>query len=686
MYPVRVLLVRGMTMWENFAESVTRCLTGTNLIDGRQILCKICPSFSSYQLERAFDIFDPTVVIWCRIPADFTIRLKKYHIGKTFILYNWDSPNTFWSRPHMKDIVCEMDHIFTSDKTLTESSIFLLPPPTCMYVETLNTIHTVGESVMCDSNHTHSIELQCIANGIDNDNLCYEKKIQEHFTETFDISICVSTMYTNNNSVGDVILRKELFKSLENSNLSFGLFGPDTELAMFKKSYKGYASPTIFPEIVKSSRLCLNVHQHDDIGYINHRAVNIAAYGGAMITEGTSGVMDHFTHEVNAIIVPKGTSTEEWVRIIQKYVDQDKRDRSVLDTVRKNIKNWQKTNATWSLWKNAMVSCIQSNIGTMYENVLYVKPFCGLCNQLTVVCFAINVAKQTKRRVWVDGFQPSYDIYKNNQRLRFDKMFDLVELSNIFELPIREVPEWFRKDNLYKSWGIMERPSHSKKFKRYEQVLALCLNKKEHIVNGGFLFIPGNIENQTRTFVRSMHIVCRPFLIQTARHILKKLGLVEKEYNAIHMRLETDMIKHLSNRRGKTHDEIKNMLFGKTNEMIHFLLSDDANVDNKTNTEEHTGNTKQERSIIPTFMAYGINMDNTTSAFVESVRNKICGVDSCNYTCYIQENCGKGREIAAIVDLLICINGSKFAGSSISTFSKFISSAYDTNNNVVVNV
>lgn len=696
MYPVRVLLVRGMTPWTNFGEFATKCLTDLKLSDGRSIICRICPSFSLYQIERVFDEFDPTVVIWCRIPVAFVPYLKKYHIGKTFILYNWDSPSIFWSRTHMNDVVCEMDHVFTSDTVLTESSTFLLPPPECAGDDSMKNTVTVSAVETDETNHPRVLHVFCNNMATDTNTytvpneakdivinkhvFCDKECAQTLFTEMFDVSICVTTLYKQTDNLCDIMSRTQLFKALEDSNLSFGLFGPDTELSMFTKSYRGYVSPAMFPLVVKSSRLCLNLHQHDDAGYINQRTVNITASGGAMIVEGSSGVLDHFTHEKNAIIVPKGTPVEDWVRIIETYIDQDKRGSDILDTVRKNAKTWQETHATWHIWSSAIVSCIQTHVNTMCENVLYVKPFCGLCNQLTVVCHAISIAKQTNRRVWVDGFQPSYETYSNKQRLRFDDMFDLLELSSVFGLPIREVPEWFRKDELYASWGPLERPSQSKKFKNAKQVYRVCLDKGLCVVNGGFLFINGYIDEQIKMFVRSMRDICKPCLSEAARHISQELGLVDKKYNAIHIRLETDMVNHLSRRRGKTQSDIKNILFEKTNDMIQFLVPHSNIV---SVAEEHMSG---DNSPIPTFMAYGQNMDNNANMFVKNMREKIRGVDSCGYTDYIREKCGRGREIAAIVDFLICINGSMFAGSNISTFSIFISKAYEASNTKIIDI
>ena len=616
-HALRLLVVRALTPWTDFPQELARW-TSMEIIDGRRVDCRQChPTLLA--VSQAMEAFDPEVVLWCRVASPVVPFLAAWHPGRTFILFNWDSPPRFRRRPHLEEALGHMDHLATSDKS--SKALYLLPPIS--------------------------------------DPPPGSQEFPDIFPKVFDVMICVTCLYEDETEEGG-ISRHDLFRALDKSPLCFGLFGPDNPLAArYPRSFRGYLPPQDFRKVAQRSRLCLNLQPHSAEGYLNERACRILNAECPMVVDGWGGPKDMFVENENAFFLdPKG-SPKEWVERLTYWASPACKElRSKVGT---EGREWFETHATWDHWWEK----IEPLMKPVLPKVLVVKPFCGLCNQIICILQSIHLAKRMGRRLWLDGFQPSFNVYSNAARRPIGDFFNLDAMSKVFEWPIQSIPQWFIEGGGCEGWKPMERASHAKRFKRVSQLLSS--SPAQVVLHGGFIFLPDvDTEKERQIFLDNLLELVSPRVLKTLDWVKGELGLVpETPYRVIHLRIEDDMVAHLTRRSHVSQEKVRSGLIGLYRSRLGIFAS-----------EEKEGETANDGTSHPLVIATGMNLSKEAKDFVEEIKGEMDGVTTENQKRGIAIRLGKGREIAALIDFLICVHGQAFIGIEVSAFSEIIAHAY----------
>jgi hypothetical protein len=527
----------------------------------------------------------------------------------------------------MAEALVEMDHLFTSDRVLLHPTLkedgttYLLPP----VHEAMAPLH---------------VRLPT-------------------FVEKFDISIAVTSLYP---SVAEgvtggapVISRHELFRALDKSPLSFGLFGPDEPLASrYPRSFRGYLKPDDFELLAARSTLCLSHHPHSAKGYLNERTCMILATGKPLVVDSSEGPAGAFVHGETAFLLDPKATPAAWVKAIEEWASPACKE--LRTKVGMAGKEWVSANAVWPLWW----STLEPRIKPAVDRALVLKPYCGLCNQITSILQGISLAKSTGRRLWIQGFQPSFNVYAEACRMPIEKFFDLVALSSAFEWPVQPIPPWVATEGLDGDWPNPQRASHAKLFKRQGGLLKHCeRHKDDPIVYGGFLFFEMDIEKERKSFLEVLPTLVTPKVVKTYRWVLEELGLEEGSYGVVHLRIESDMVNHLARRSSSKRERVMEIL----QEIYSKVLAE---------AEGQEGAGVRDR----TFVCVGTALDAEMNGFLEEVIRGMNGVTSVNQKPGIAMRLGKGREIAALIDFLLACNGKWFVGCDVSSFSELLALCY----------
>lgn len=607
---LRVLVVRALTPWTTFVDD----LRTSAQAEGRLLTIYQCHP-NVYQVQAAMERYDPQVVLWCRVPSTLVRFLKGWHQGRTFVLFNWDSPTLFRQRTHMEEALTAMDASFTTDQLLP-SMTYLLPP----------------------------VKLAPL-----------EPETPNAYP-THDVFIGVTTLYTD--ATDDIAIdRHQLFRVLDKSSLAFGLYGPDDPLASrYPRSYRGYLPPQDFAKVAAKATLCLSLHPHSAPGYLNERTCRILACGRPLVvdaSEGPTNLLKDMAFFLDAKATP-----QDWLASISQWVSP-----SHAETRRvygEKGRTWIGKRATWSHWWSAF----EPSLTPKHTQSLVVKPYCGLCNQLISIFQAISLAKQSGRRLWIQGFQPAFNVYPDYGRKPIEDVFVMDALSRVFEWPISGVPDWADTS----TWPSPQRASQAKLFKRPKSIL----RSDTPVVYGGFLFFPNFPCLAIRkTFLASLEHCVTPRVRETCAWVMDSLGLTARTYNVLHLRLEEDMVAHLAKRSGTKMGQVRHVLMGVYDEIIAKLMVSETGV-----SETEVNETK-------TFICIGTELHSHTQAYLATTMAKLNGLTSNDKQTSIAIRLGKGRELAALIDFMIASKGARFAGTSVSSFSEIIGDAYDEGSRVL---
>lgn len=612
--PFRLLVVRALTPWTTFPSQWIN-FSQTLLVEGRPVETCFCHP-TIHQVEEAIRTMDPEVVLWCRLSPPLLERLKGWHQGRTFLFFNWDSPTLFLGREHMKEAMREMDHLFTSDLVLQDhfegKTSYLLPPADLPLYSTVR-----------------------------------KPKVLPSFVRHYDLSICVTSLYPDSSQSPSkgVIDRHVLFRALDKSDLTFGLFGPQDPLSSrYPRSYRGYLAPQDFPLLAHASTLCLSLHPHSAPGYLNERTCMILAQGRPLVVDSTEGPASLLKD--CALFLDPSKTPNQWIEAIKGWIHPSQA--KVREALVAKGQAWIGERASWFSWWSTLEPHLTS---ATLAKALVLKPYCGLCNQFSSVLQAISMAKAMGRRLWIQGFQPSYNIYAEGARRPIEEVFDLVSLSSAFEWPVREVPPWVYEEGLDEAWPKPQRASHAKLYKRSTNLMAKAkAHQEDWILYGGFIFFEMDLEEPRRRFMEVFPTLFTHRVLKTFDQVLEAMGLTKGSYPVLHLRIEEDMVNHLVKRSGCPNPKVIEIL-----QQIYKTIIDKMAY-------------KDERPFICVGTALGPEMQ----TFLDSLG----GVTSFHQKRLVATRLGKGREIAALIDFLLAYHGSAFGGCDISSFSELLACHY----------
>ena len=600
---VRLLVVRALTPWTSFVED----LQASARAEGRLLDIVQCHP-NLHQVQEAMRLHDPQVVLWCRVAKPLVPHLKAWHQGRTFLMFNWDSPTLFGQRTHMVDVLKDMDHVFTTDRE-DDVMTYLLPP--------------VKLAVDVSSPSPYP---------------------------AFDIFIGVTTLYPGALEDG-AIDRHELFRVLDKSPVAFGLYGPEDVLAShYPRSFRGYLPPQDFARVASRATLCLSLHPHSARGYLNERTCRILACGKPLVTDCTAGptrLLDGIAFFLDSKAGPQG-----WLASIRHWLEPSTEMQAVRDTMAARGKAWIGERATWSHWWAA----VEPALTPALPKALVLKPYCGLCNQLISVFQGIALAKASGRRLWIQGFQPAFNVYPDYGRKAIEDVFVVEELSRVFEWPISGVPGWVDT----REWPSPQRASQAKFFKRPSFLSAPSVKDKP-VVYGGFLFFKDfPCADERSLFLTSILSLVTRRVRETYEWVMATLGLTPGTYQVLHLRLEEDMVAHLAKRSKAKVGKVRDVLMGLYNEVVDKM-------------DKHC----------KTFICVGTALVPATEAYLATIAQGFQGVTSKAQKQGIAVRLGKGRELAALIDFMIALGGTRFGGTSVSSFSEIIAEVYSQDAKII---
>jgi len=291
----------------------------------------------------------------------------------------------------------------------------------------------------------------------------------------------------------------------------------------------------------------------------------------------------------------------------------------------------------------------------------------GLNHQLWCVVNALMIGEYTSRNIMVSGFYPDYnldnkmnicniiDIDKTNEKLQEGGF-------NVRLLPYDSQLPWTR--TAYPN-PVFNKFVKIEPAKRFHSMIE-ALRNEEHIryVDLWSSFVwpimnPYGYNNELVAKATTMFLSIVPSSM--IRFIVSERSVnLTDEYDVIHLRLEDDWMIHITEtleniHNGKTIEDCTKDIYQEILGIIDEKLSDTENND--------------------IYIATGLNNgENINKYILEDLEEKYPGrlVYKTQKTCdwsKIFPNAGPCRDIEAYLDLLICLDGKRFIGGVLSSFS-----------------
>ena len=265
--------------------------------------------------------------------------------------------------------------------------------------------------------------------------------------------------------------------------------------------------------------------------------------------------------------------------------------------------------------------------------------FCGLTNQLLTICVMLLLGSVSKRNIVVTGFYPNYnkpDTVHIGELIDIDKYNTYLSTIGTSILDIRDIPgvRWVDIDRYHETCSIQD-----------------TCNKI-----GGYPYI--RLPIYSLNFCRFTQLP-EPYLVESLLNIQRNMvfnnelvsGSNDRDYIAAHIRIEDDMLKHLST---YVHgfDE-RSYVLDIYNKIRDICLSQNK----------------------PVYIATGLGKyPNKYNHILETLKLELDVIPT--------SSLGRGREFDAARDMFICTNSPIFIGggredngiiyTTISTFPSFI--------------
>lgn len=292
--------------------------------------------------------------------------------------------------------------------------------------------------------------------------------------------------------------------------------------------------------------------------------------------------------------------------------------------------------------------------------------FCGLVNQLYGLFHAIVIGNLVRRNIVVSGFYPNYN---DSETISISTVLNLptmnLTLKKLFGIQIYDISDpIFDQPNLQEDgWVLAKVPGitltsyvESMSSGYLEKMVADLSADTEPYCNLGFCFSTRAFRYAPSTNVRKMladasqSIVFHQDILEKLREWQHDLKLQPQDYVAVHFRLEDDMLNHLFKKPDEREQYAKQLL----------------------NIYKNLLEPYKDRQI---FLATGlVKNPNSYNWVPEKLKEEFPGI---TLRLHDKEN---GREINAIIDLLLCLEATDFIGYSRSTFSELISDRFAATN------
>jgi hypothetical protein len=304
----------------------------------------------------------------------------------------------------------------------------------------------------------------------------------------------------------------------------------------------------------------------------------------------------------------------------------------------------------------------------------------GLCNQLYNIVAGIIIGIFNNRNIVIKDFYPDL---KLNNTVPISQIIDLEYLNkflisyNIKILDYYEIEEninwvktshenlfcideFFDENNFLKSYNLIK--SEKNKYINLEQTFLSSIFTNKYLLNTANLIL---FNIKFANIFYEIKNIC-------------KFNLDLDQYNVIHLRMEDDLINHLNNVHINSieNDPNTECIIPK-NERNKFNLkfNPSQSIINLYNLKISEYINK--KVYISTYLLKNVNVNDFYLINLNKNNKNI--IRSYNWREKYRDFL-KGREIDAIIDILISIDGENFLGLESSTFSQIISKMYMLNN------
>ena len=293
----------------------------------------------------------------------------------------------------------------------------------------------------------------------------------------------------------------------------------------------------------------------------------------------------------------------------------------------------------------------------------------GLFNQIWALINAILIGTYTSRNIIIGGFYPDYNkpttiplsYVINIHNLRKTLLETGIKIG-IYEKSEIDTKPWIKSQ----CFNPMRIPSIlNGDINGYYQMIQMLRSETHNYIELGSVYhyrydeislYPTDIH---KNFVKYMfrQLQFAPAILTIVEYCKQKLGLHDK-YNAIHLRLEDDMLYAFAKCINKTPQECtRDIMTRYYNTMIHTF-------------------TKQDEIYISTHL---LKSDNLNNPIVHQIKTQYPNIKFWNSgeswrTKF--NNIPPGREIDAMIDFLICTHATKFIGYVGSSFSRLVDDMY----------
>lgn len=319
----------------------------------------------------------------------------------------------------------------------------------------------------------------------------------------------------------------------------------------------------------------------------------------------------------------------------------------------------------------------------------------GMCNQIDLMAYGLELARLTERTLCVYNFRTEYsrhhevpveeiiDINATNDKLAAlprELGFKGVRMVGYFNQHDHEIRN--AENVCLRSVDTLTAPVGPKRCKfsgshyinvpvdekgRNDLIATLLA---EHIKTHSRIHLSPGVPNRYDFFGhesetssdRMSHlyrtITFAPFLQKASRGLMHRYNLTSRNFTAVHMRLEDDFVTSIWNQHDVDADniDIKSFHFIMANDFVSFLL-------------QHVS-VRQ-----PIFIVTGLTLASNTLNFMPYVMERLFNESDYHFPDKLYMKLPKRRELHAIVDALVAIRASSFIGfdPSASTFSKYVS-------------